>query len=286
MNHIRPARFAGSWYEASPARLSAALDQLIEEAEKSTHPAYGAVLPHAGHTFSGRGIAPFFKNAATGATHLCILAPSHYSIVPPGNLGYASFTEYETPLGSVTAFSKPFEGSTVFVPMDKAIAVEHSAEMFLPFIKRFLPQVVATILLVPRIRGQEDIVRFADVIEHALSGFDHRRVLFIASSDFTHYGDRFDFTPFGTRDIESVLSKTAALDRKYAELLARHERAKVLAEREKDQPSICGLDPALVLSALMERRGLRGELVSYYTSCTVLGPSSDFVCYATILYHE
>lgn len=286
MNHIRPTRFAGSWYEASPTRLSAQLDQLVEKAEQTTLPAYGAVLPHAGHAFSGQGIAPFFRNAARGATHLCILAPSHYTFVPVGNLGYASFTEYETPLGPVTAFSKPFEGKEVFVPMDKAIAVEHSAEMFLPFIKRFLPQVVTTILLVPRIKNEGHITRFADAVEKALSSFDPRRVLFIASSDFTHYGDRFDFTPFGTRDIGDVLSKTAALDRKYADLLARHERAKVLAEREKDQPSICGLDPALLLSALTERRGLRGTFASYYTSCDVIGPSGDFVCYATILYHE
>ncbi len=286
MTHVRPARFAGSWYEASPERLGESLDRLVHESWKESYHAQGAVLPHAGHAFSGRGIAPFFKNVPSGATHLCILAPSHYTIVPSGVLGYASFTEYETPLGMVTAFSKPFEGKPIFVPMDKAIAAEHSAEMFLPFVKRFLPQVVATILLVPRIGSEKEIVRYAEAIETAVGDFDPKRVLFIASSDFTHYGERFDFTPFGTRDIEGVLAKTAMLDHKYAELLARHERERVLIERERDHPSICGLDPALVLSAFMERRGLRGDLVSYYTSCAVLGPSTDFVCYATILYHE
>jgi len=286
MAQTRPAQFAGSWYEGDPQKLAATLDRSVGAAEKLDHQARGAVLPHAGHTFSARGIAPFFRNMAPGIERVVILAPSHYGRLDPDRLGFGTFAAYDTPLGAVRADSDPFRRNTAFRAMDEAVAAEHSAEMFLPFIKRFLPGAAAAILLVPRIDREASVGVFADAVEEALPPLERERTAFIASSDFTHYGPRFDFMPFGTRDIEMMLSKTAALDRKYADLLAGHERARVLAERRRDEPTICGLDPALLLSALMERRKFNGTVAGYYTSCDILGKSGDFVCYATILFHE
>lgn len=285
MTHTRPAQFAGKWYEGDAQRLAAAIEHFLSTAEEFPDKTRGAVLPHAGHPFSGRGIAPFFKNSAPGIRWVIILAPSHYAVLPPERVGYGSFDEYETPLGAVPAMVDPFRRDEIFQLMDGAVAAEHSAEMFLPFIKYLLSDAAATILLVPRVSDETVISRFADAIDRIIPPLDREKVAFIASSDFTHYGTRFDFIPFGTRDVDLILSKTAALDRKYADLLARHERARVLAERRRDEPTICGLDPALVLSALMERRNLTGTIAGYYTSCDILGKSSDFVCYMTILYH-
>jgi len=285
MVYMRPAQFAGKWYEGEAERLAAAVAHFLNTAEKAPFNARGAVLPHAGHTFSGRGIAPFFRNIAPEVTWIIILAPSHYAALPAGRLGYSSFDEYETPLGTVPAIVEPFRRDDTFHLMDSAVAAEHSAEMFLPFIKHSLPDAAATILLVPRVSDETTISRFADAIDRIIPPLDRGKVAFIASSDFTHYGPRFDFIPFGIRDVDVILSKTAILDRKYADLLARHERARVLAERRRDEPTICGLDPALLLSALMERRKLTGTVAGYYTSCEILGKSADFVCYMTILYH-
>ena len=285
MTAVRRAKLAGSWYEGVPAALGRSIDRFVGAVDKTPYAVRGAVLPHAGHTFSGNGIARAFANLPAGIDHVMILAPSHYALLPAGRIGYGDFDKLATPLGDITGITGLFNGEP-FSAMDRAIEAEHSAEMFLPFIKRLLPDADAAILLVPRIGDEPTLRRFADAITAATAPLDPLRTLIIASSDFTHYGDRFGHTPFGTRDLDGVLDRVAAMDRKYARYLATHGYEKLFADREREDPSICGLDPALVLSRLMELRGLTGETAGYYTSCDLLGKSADFVCYATILFHD
>ncbi len=284
MNAIRPAGFAGSWYEGDPTALGRAVDRLVAGATGLPYAVRGAVLPHAGHAFSGRGIAPLFRNLPPAIRSVVILAPSHYARLPEDRIGYGAFAALDTPLGPVPGLAAPFAGRAPFAAMDRAVAAEHSAEMFLPFIRRTLPDAAAAILLIPRLTDAERLFSFADAIAGATAGLGEDTI-FLASSDFTHYGDRFGYAPFGTRDIDAVLAKVAAQDRRYAELIAHHRYAEVFEARRRDEPTICGLDPALVLSRLMDLRGLRGEVAGYYTSCDIAGKSADFVCYATILFH-
>lgn len=284
MSSMRRAKLAGSWYADDPTVLGRSLDRFVNEAEKLPYTARGAVLPHAGHTFSGRGIAPFFKNCDPALRHIVILAPSHYTLLPEARIGYGDFASFATPLGDIPGITGLFTGREPFTEMNPAAEAEHSAEMFLPFIKRFLPAAAVALLLIPHLADQTAMRRFADAIMGALSSFNPAATAFIASSDFTHYGDRFGYTPF-TGSLDGVLARVATNDRKYAGYIARHEYAEAFADRDREEPSICGINPALVLSRLMELRQLRGETAGYYTSCDIVGKSDDFVCYATILFH-
>lgn len=284
MGLTRRAKFAGSWYDADPTALGRSIDRFVNEAAKLPYTVRGAVLPHAGHTFSGRGIAPFFRNCDPALRHLIILAPSHYTLLPGDRIGYGDFDKLATPLGDIAGIPGLFSGAP-FAEMNRAAEAEHSAEMFLPFIKRVLPDAAVALLLIPQLDNETTMRRFADAIAAATATLDPATTAVIASSDFTHYGDRFGYTPFGTRDIDDVLDRIAAMDRKYADHLATHDYAKIFADRDREEPSICGLDPALLLSRLMEMRQMRGETAGYYTSCDILGKSADFVCYATILFH-
>ena len=284
MSTTRPAGFAGSWYEGDPLALGRSVDRFVAGAKALPYAVRGAVLPHAGHTFSGRGIAPLFRNLPPAVRSVVILAPSHYTRLPEDRIGYGDFDALDTPIGPVPGIVAPFAGRPPFAAMGRAVVAEHSAEMFLPFIRRTLPDAAAAILLIPRLADTDRLFSFADAIAGATAGLGED-TLFIASSDLTHYGERFGYAPFGTRDIDAALAKVAALDRRYAEFIAHHRYAEVFEARRRDDPTICGLDPALVLSRLMDLRGLRGEVAGYYTSCDIAGKSSDFVCYATILFH-
>lgn len=283
MSSTRRAKFAGSWYDADPKALGRSIDRFVNGAEKLPYTVRGAVLPHAGHTFSGRGIAPFFRNCDPALRHLIILAPSHYTLLPGDRIGYGDFDKLTTPLGDIPGITGTFAREP-FAEMNRAAEAEHSAEMFLPFIKRVLPDAAVALLLIPHLDNETTMRRFADAIHTATASLDPSTTAFIASSDFTHYGDRFGYTPF-TEDLDGVLEKVATHDRKYADYIARHDYAKTFADRDREEPSICGINPALVLSRLMELRGLKGDTAGYYTSCDILGKSDDFVCYATILFH-
>lgn len=304
---INRMRFAGSWYEDDPRALGATLDSARNAAVLPTgygarRLPVGAVLPHAGLHFSARGMAPFFAalGASGGLDGVVILAPSHYMALSPDTFYVEQFGAHETPFGSLpglpevaTALLAEAAGGTLHVRnAEAAIEAEHAVELFLPYLYRCCG--ARTRVAAALIGSVSSVVRareMAKALHRAMTHAGLGRVGWIVSSDFTHYGTRFGHLPFGRG--ADVWERVENADRQIAEAAAAPSVDTLWKVIQAHPTTVCGRFPMLVGSVLAELFAARGTVVDYYTSAAVEhgtarvppAPASDFVAYATVLYH-
>ncbi|NQT61007.1 MAG: AmmeMemoRadiSam system protein B [Bacteroidetes bacterium] len=298
---IRRMQYAGSWYESDPDLLRAFIAESLADAEvRNTETflegqtgACLAMLPHAGLLYSARGIADFFANIPVKTTNILIIAPSHYVHILPDSLTTADFTLAETPLADlkVMPLHDLLPGRVVHCDR-KAVELEHALEMFLPFCANLQlhssKDIRVGLCLISQVTSEKSIEMLSEAIleaignEHVLNG----ETLIIASSDFTHYGNRFGYTPFKVASYEAqeVEEQVLLHDRNYAEKFAAGDIKGLLSLQVKDQPTICGFAPGLIVSNIAKQLNLTGKITNQYTSNSITGVSSDFVSYCSILW--
>lgn len=187
---IRRPAVAGTFYPANRPELEAFLHSsarkqyLPDELKKSS--VTGGIVPHAGYIYSGMHTASLF-NVLTALRckfdTVVILHPNHTGSGPPVSTDGHNF--WETPLGMVEVDKDLSEilGLPESVTAQKH---EHSAEIIVPFIKFFLGS-ETSLLSLNMLNQSIDTARFV-----AESLFDAvkksgKKVLVIASSDFTHF---------------------------------------------------------------------------------------------------
>ncbi|MBL7006265.1 MAG: AmmeMemoRadiSam system protein B [Spirochaetia bacterium] len=300
--NIRGMKYAGSWYESDPDLLRTFLTKSLADAElRGSVSDYSmaktgaclAMLPHAGLVYSARGIADFFANIPVKTKNIILVAPSHYVHIHPDLLTTADFTSAETPLVNlkVMPLHDLLPGRVVHIDR-KALELEHALEMFLPFCANLQLQshrkIHVGLCLISQVTSGKVLDLLSEAILEAVGDEQvmNGETLIIASSDFTHYGKRFGYTPFdatasGVREIED---QVLMHDRDYAEMFAEGNIRELLAMQERDQPTICGYAPGLLISNIAKQLNLTGKITNQYTSNSITGPSLDFVSYCSILW--
>lgn len=290
----RPMLLNGKWYRSSSRKLEEDLSGLIASAPSIQGNLFGAVLPHAGLSYSGRGMAPFFANIKKQKNHIILMAPSHYFRLLPDHLYFSTYSSYETPLGDILAkepgtdalLSELYD-DPLFIDGTSAIEQEHAVELFLPFIKSHFENPYLTVLLVPSLTDFKTCKTFSDQILDVINRKNLTdNVSFIASSDFTHYGSRFGYQPFGTELDPELYKKVKESDHAVASLLASGEVKNLIAYKKQNELSVCGINPALLLSQMMKCFDSSGVLADYYNSNEIESPSEDFVSYASLLFGQ
>jgi len=172
---------AGQFY---PAQHDACVDE-IEECIKSGTPSetlpetiVAGIVPHAGWVFSGS------------------LAALVFSAIKQKHEKEAG--SWITPLGEVS-----IDEELADAVLDSAEAVrdsmahrsEHSIEVQVPFIQYLFTGARILPILVP---PTEQAVGLGTSIGDVISRDEHKKIVCIGSTDLTHYGPRYGFTPKGT----------------------------------------------------------------------------------------
>lgn len=282
---VRRAAVAGSWYFGDRKRLTAYLDKLLAQAPAPPQPVRGEVIalvsPHAGYTFSGKGAAAGFKLLrGRKIKRVVVLAVSHR--VPFDGASIADVTHYETPLGQI-----PLDQHAVrqlrLSPVVRTIAAahlkEHSLEMQLPLLQRVLPDGFKLVpLLLSRMR-EGDYKRLSEALARVVDA----HTVVVASSDFTHRGANYGYElPAGEGPLKERLRK---LDQGAINYLLKLDRKGLLGYQKFTGTTICGLAPVAQLLDLLGRfQGVKGQLVSHYTSGDVTGDWRSTVTYVDLAY--
>ena len=266
----RPPAVAGTFYEASPARLREQVEACIAQSPAPPPAAkerfIGGVVPHAGLMYSGHVAAAFYTTAAL---------PKRFIILCPNHTGSGHFAAinsdgaWHTPLGDAAVdapLARALMQRTKLLSEDgRAHAREHSLEVQLPFLQHLLGQFtfVPICLGAPRYDYCEEIGQaIADVI-----GSDDIGIL--ASSDLNHYEDQKSTLRKDQLAIDQVL----ALDPK--------ELWRVVDEFDV---SMCGFIPTTTMLLAARKLGAtRARLLKHATSGDVNGDYSHVVGYASIL---
>jgi len=281
---VRASILAGSWYEADKDALAEKVDGYLKAAEGNRAEGYaiGLIVPHAGHVYSGAVAANAFTQLG-GRTYgrVFLAGPSHHAAFH--GVAVTSYTHYATPLGEVPVASDviaELAKAPLFSTNTAAEDQEHSIEIELPFLQRVLPR----FQLVPMVVGslsEDEVKQVGETLKKHIRPGD----LFVASSDFTHYGQRFGY--FGPpadpiASAEASVRLPALLERAWTPLAGR-DLAAFFAHKRETRDTICGFLPiGLLLAVLPPDSG--AHLLKTDTSGRITGDWDNSVSYLAAAY--
>lgn len=241
---VRNASHAGSWYEADGNVLGRQLDEFLEAAGQQPQPARALIVPHAGYRYSGPAAAWGYKNIdPRGIKRVFLLGPSHHVFLRKCALSRAD--AYRTPVGDLPidqAVYQELDATGQFVRMDiDTDENEHSLEMHLPYIRRVFggrEDVKLVPIMVGALPSQTEAL-YGGVLAKYM---DDPENLFVVSSDFCHWGKRFDYTPYDESH-GPIHKSIEALDRMGMELIESRDVEGFTSYLKKFKNTICGRHP-------------------------------------------
>lgn len=261
------------WYPQDPARLKQDVDDFISgDADETICGVCALLLPHAGYAFSGP-VAGVAVRQIRGKTFKRVIAlgPSH-RIGLPHVISVPPVDVYSTPLGPIE-LDRPFilellkhEGVCCNA---QAHDGEHSVQIELPL----LQEAIGDFKLVPIVVGQLNLTstrKLAAILRKLVD----EETLVVVSSDFTHYGQYFDYVPFKD-DLANSLKK---LDMGAFELICRGDLRAFYNYVDETGATICGRFPIGLLMAMLPEDA-RWHKMRYDTSGNMEGDFSHSVSY-------
>jgi len=266
--NLRKPVVAGQFYPASAKDLKAMISSFTDKSAPKFD-CLGCILPHAGYIYSGKVAAQTISGIKIKDT-VVLLGPNHtgrgvtFSIMPQGR--------WQTPLGDVeinNQLAGLFLDKSKYLEADSLAHLdEHSLEVELPILQYFKND----FKIVPiAIRAEE--LNVLDAIGQELASVViendfQSSVMFIASSDLTHY------EPQESAKIKDALAIAAIL---------KLDEQKLKAQVEESEISMCGFAPIAILIKLAKLLGAKGgRLIKYQTSGDAIGDKSSVVGYAGI----
>ena len=263
---------AGSWYPEEPGELRRLVDRLLAEAPAPPQePPLALIAPHAGFQYSGAVAAAAFASLrGRRFTHVVLVGPSHHAgfrgaVVPEAGA-------WRTPLGDIAV-----EVEATGLPRDNAPFLrEHCLEAEIPFLLRCLAQPFSA---VPVLVGSLSDAAALDAVAAALEPVLTADTLVVVSSDFTHFGATFGFTPFH----DDLPRRIEALDRGALACIEAGDAAAFDGYVARTGATICGRDAIGVLLRLPHvRRSPARRTLAYATSGSMTGSFSHSVSYAAL----
>jgi MEMO1 family protein len=268
---VRSAAVAGTWYPASPARLSAEIDDCLARADASAHHTPSAeskltalIAPHAGLLFSGPVAAHAYRLLRHQTFEVIVLVgPSHY--VPFEGVSVWPDGSFETPLGLLQidgqVAAAVLDDCAIARNLPAAHEREHSLEMQLPF----LATLAADAPIVPLVMGlqtRDTAFALGECLARVLQG---RRALLIASSDLSHFHD----------------ARTAAsLDARVIDAIERFDDEALMTRLEQRPDHACGGGAIVAVMRAAKRGGATtSRLLKYADSGDVSGDKRSVVGY-------
>jgi AmmeMemoRadiSam system protein B len=152
---------------------------------------------------------------------------------------------------------------------------EHSLELHLPFIKKIINK---SFSLVPILIGQPNVLVREKISMILKDYLLQSNTLFIISSDFCHWGKRFDYQPCDPKNEIPIYKFVENLDRRGMDLIEQLDYAGFIKYLENTKNTICGRHPILILLKMIDssRSEFKFKFCAYAQSSKVqdLGQSS------------
>jgi MEMO1 family protein len=247
------------------------------------------IVPHAGWVFSGFLAAMLFSyiRQQHDKIHTFVIFGAAHSYFGKNPAVYDSGV-WETPLGQIVVNEELAEllinsGSAARNP--NAHLSEHSIEVQVPFIQYLFPGAKILPIIVPPNENAIDLGKKTGVI---ISQKKDIKIVCIGSTDLTHYGPRYGFTPMGVGH-EALQWAHNVNDMKFIDLAVSMDPQELMASAAENG-NACGPGAAAATIAAAKELGCaKGTLLGHTNSNDVLlesrgQTSSDSVGYAAIIF--
>jgi len=278
--NLRQPAVAGSFYEVDSKSLYKQIEDCFLHKlgpgkippvnPKRQNNIVGLVSPHAGYMYSGPVAANGFYRIALGGKPdtIIILGPNHRGFGE--DISIMAEGKWKTPLGELEIDAEIAEdilkNSKTIKNDKKAHQYEHSIEVQLPFIQYIYGN---NIKFVPICMTRQDINTDIEIAKSICSSVVDKNILFIASSDFTHYEPQEYAENVDKQAINAILEFNP---KKLYDIIYRQNL------------TMCGPGPITVMLIICEILGAKkAELLKYATSGDVSGIFNQVVGYASLV---
>lgn len=278
---------AGMFYPADDRSCRRQIEACVGEYTPPVEPVHivAGIVPHAGWAYSGATAAKVFKNVKVKASPETFLI---FGAVHSWGVDQASmFAEGEwlTPFGRIEIDAELAKailhlGSDEIIDNALAHSREHSIEVQVPFIQYFFPDAkILPIMISPGAQA----VEIGQTIGKMLVE-QEKNIFVLGSTDLTHYGPRFQFTPYGTSP--DFLDAMKENDHRMIDLVVEMKTDKIIEEASRHR-NACGAGAITATTATAKELGAtHGHLLEYTTSQDIMPEPRDphAVGYAGIIF--
>lgn len=265
---------AGQFYPEKKEQLKKEIKSfIIDEKRENTK---AAIVPHAGYSFSGKTAGKTFS-LIPNKKDFIILGVNHSGL---GKKVSLSLEKFSTPLGEVK--NNDALGENILTKLshqkiessidESAHRYEHSIEVELPFLQ-LTQNKFEIIPLVLKELSYEECKKIAETI----SKFINEKEFLLVSSDFTHYGKPYGFTPFDKPEI-NFKKYDSDIILEILELNGKNFYKKASSS------TVCGIYGITILIELAKIKGWKAKLIDYSTSADVSKDWKTVVGYAGIIF--
>ena len=271
---VRKPMIAGTWYPGDPAILKRDVESFLKKAPVVD--VGGAIVamvsPHAGIVYSGQVAAFGYRQLKPGDFDAVILVgPSHRVRFKGASI--FSGDGFESPLGVISIDRKLAEaivansGNAVsFAPDDKT--PENSLEIQVPF----LQVAQKGVPFVPVLMGSQDYHTCENLAEAIVKSTGGRKVLVVASSDFSHYHD---------------YQAASKMDRRALSHIENLDVEGFISDISGGSCEACGAGPIVVAMLVAQKRDAHGvKVLKYANSGDITGDKSGVVGYASVVFFK
>ncbi|GLV45026.1 uncharacterized protein CBL_14401 [Carabus blaptoides fortunei] len=287
---VRRATHSGSWYSDSGPELTRQLDYWLGQADLSHGPARAIIAPHAGYQYCGACGGHAYRQVSPAVVRrVFILGPSHH--VRLSSCALSQARKYQTPLYDLHIDSQVYadlDGTGLFEWMDmRTDENEHSIEMHLPYVARVMEDYRDQFTIVPILVGSLSPEREAIYGKLLSCYLADPQNLFVISSDFCHWGQRFRYTYYD-RSYGNIYQSIEGLDRAGMSIIENLNPLEFTDYLKKYGNTICGRHPIGILlqavQALLRSGGSQNaclKFLKYAQSSQCRNMNDSSVSYAS-----
>jgi AmmeMemoRadiSam system protein B len=271
------------WYPSSERGCRQAVDEYLQSYSGKPEGAFAGIVPHAGWIYSGRLATLTFAALAKTKPQVVFLFGGHMHpgqkcvCMPAGAFG--------TPLGPVVVHenlsTRLVEQFGCITESPQNASPDNTIELQMPIIRAVWPEAKVVAVAVAPGSQAEEIGSFA-----AQAASDSQlSAVAIGSTDLTHYGANYGFSPQGTGPEALAWSKQKN-DRPFIDRLLALDAPGAVEHALANHSACCPGAAAAAVAFARARGATEGKLIEHTTSHDVEGRGSPsmWVGYAAIVY--
>ncbi len=280
----RPAVLAGTWYPKTASACHREIQEILESIKPgpvSEMEAKGGIVPHAGWYFSGR-VALEVIHGLKGRDDPDVVIIFGIHLHPDALPSIMAKGAWDTPLGPLEIHEPLAAALMTHVDFEietaRQFTPDNTIEVQLPFIKACFPAArIIPIGAPPHLRS----VEIGKLCAETALGMG-LRIKVIGSTDLTHYGPNYGFTPKGGGDaaVEWVKQHN---DRQIIDAICAMDPERTIREAIQKHNACCSGAAAAAISAAGVLGAKSARLLTYTTSHD-RHPGDSYVGYAGIVF--